>query len=788
MKKIIIFIGIILALFSCQQEVFNDGVSNECLLFATVHQYTPTDTRLVVSEEDEMAVVKWKSGDKLGIFGASLSNSAYLTSTLQEGTTSKTSDFAGTVMQSQEYYAFYPYIASSSSKEIMLKDLAIQDVKSNSWEGISEMLSMVSDGKSKPDNENRIEFTMKHICSIVELKIKSKNTPFALKQFTMSGNGIMARALLNIEDGSLNDVNFSGVDSQNFVTVNVSDLPKIGTDEFTTVRFVIYTVEQGKGKIVFNFYIDNGLGIPVVMDVKEDFVPGKRYIKELVLDASTAIEVWDGGQEEPTKSNSEGFIMIENAKQLAWMSANMKNIVGMKFIQMADIDLGSRKWATIGTMLSPFEGVFNGNGKKIYNLNVPVGDTFTIHKGLFGCIENSDISNVNIMNGNVLYGIAVTIATSGGVCGYAHNSSIINCYNNATVYIRGAGVLGGGICGFFSNDIANIISCTNDGSVVVSSYEFDAYAGGICGMGDVEDCFNNGSVSIKSGDFDAYAGGISGSGSVARCVNRGKVISKAQIEGVAGGIVGIGGYVVDNVNWGAVYTDASHSYAGGICGRPYTVVSGCTNFGDVCAYGESYGVIGSLTAVYAGGICAHIEKVKIVGCENHGSVYAQGEKAREIQVYAGGITGYDTWVTACFNTGNVSAKSSTNSNDVFAGGIVGLMFFYNYPYIIGSYSVAQKVESSASKAGGLSGSGFIVEFDEVINSYWLHDGPLGITQGYGEFGNTVGENNFAMTVSQMRDSKIVQQLNAALPADCGFKYGQAVSERENQGYPILIKK
>ena len=479
--------------------------------------------------------------------------------------------------------------------------------------------------------------------------------------------------------------------------------------------------------------------------------------------------------------------MIENARQLAWMSANMKNIKGKKFIQMVDIDLGSQKWATIGTMLSPFEGVFNGNGKKIYNLNVPQSDSFNIHRGLFGHVVNSDLSNINIMSGNVLYGTSITIGSSGGVCGYALDSSVINCYNNATIYIRGSGSMGGGICGFFSNSNTRIIACTNDGSVVVSTYHFDGYAGGICGMGDAEDCFNNGTVYIKSGDFNACAGGISGSGNVARCVNRGTVTLKAEIGGYAGGIAGMSSSNIDNVNWGTVYTDAAHSYAGGICGQPFKIVSGCTNFGDVYAYGEHYGVIGNLTAVYAGGICAFVEKIKIEGCENHGNVYAQGEKARDVQVYAGGITGYDAWVTACFNTGNVFAKTSVNSEDVFAGGITGLMSFYNYPYVIGSYSTAQKIESSSGKVGGLSGNGITIEFHKVINSYWLYDGNLGIKQGYGESGNYMGENNSAMSVLQMRN-QTVQQLNAALPSDCGFKFGQAVSERENQGYPVLIKK
>ena len=59
---------------------------------------------------------------------------------------------------------------------------------------------------------------------------------------------------------------------------------------------------------------------------------------------------------------------------------DLKNIstnVVQKYILMQNIDLDGDEWTPIGSMTSPFVGVFDGNGYEIINFTIAREQTYT---------------------------------------------------------------------------------------------------------------------------------------------------------------------------------------------------------------------------------------------------------------------------------------------------------------------------------------------------------------------------------------------------------------------------
>jgi hypothetical protein len=140
-----------------------------------------------------------------------------------------------------------------------------------------------------------------------------------------------------------------------------------------------------------------------------------------------------------------------------------------------DIDLSSySNWTPIGNSGCPFRGVFDGNYKKISNLNVYVGS----YAGLFGRIgtqsKNAEVKNLGVVNAYV-YGsqyVGIIAGLASGSDPYAVD--IQNVYT--TGYVEGYYYYVGGVVGSLQNwsGLKNSYSTAE----VYASY----YAGGLAGM------------------------------------------------------------------------------------------------------------------------------------------------------------------------------------------------------------------------------------------------------------------------------------------------------------------
>jgi len=166
-----------------------------------------------------------------------------------------------------------------------------------------------------------------------------------------------------------------------------------------------------------------------------------------------------------------------------------------------------------------------------------------------------------------------TSAYMGGIAGYIHgksnNLTISDCQNKGDIV--GTGV-GGGIVGYGSGDVSEIINCYNEGKIEANN------VGGIVGTmeGEVSLCVNYGKV-----NGTAAAGGIAAylmeEGSIQDCRNEGTIYSNNN----AGGIVGDSRDMVRNCyNIGEV---SGESVVGGIAGKNRSSVKTSYNIGKITA-------------------------------------------------------------------------------------------------------------------------------------------------------------------------------------------------------------
>ncbi len=149
-----------------------------------------------------------------------------------------------------------------------------------------------------------------------------------------------------------------------------------------------------------------------------------------------------------------------------------------------DIDLAVIDFYIIGNEVLPFSGVFDGSGKKIYNLSYTSKDKDYI--GLFGCVrgENAEIKKLGLIDPNNAGPSCV-----GSLVGYLKDGTITCCYVD---YVEGGSVSGywyvGGLVG------RNRGSITTSYSIITVSGE--KTVGGLVGLNDanITNCYSTGFV------------------------------------------------------------------------------------------------------------------------------------------------------------------------------------------------------------------------------------------------------------------------------------------------------
>lgn len=192
-----------------------------------------------------------------------------------------------------------------------------------------------------------------------------------------------------------------------------------------------------------------------------------------------------------------------------------------------DLDLSSiDNWTPIGTSVHPFDGIFDGGGHVIKNLNVSGSSNYN---GLFGYAIKATIYNMHLLNptvsgpdyvGTVVgyvdedshitdilvtsncsgdngYTAKATNGSVGGIVGRANNATIERCLFNG--WVKGTGWTGG-IIGNVNTNVT-IIDCSASDFVQNTknvSYEALPFTGGIVGGAGyvtIERCFARNTLS-----------------------------------------------------------------------------------------------------------------------------------------------------------------------------------------------------------------------------------------------------------------------------------------------------
>ncbi|MCL2020237.1 MAG: hypothetical protein FWG70_10845, partial [Oscillospiraceae bacterium] len=202
----------------------------------------------------------------------------------------------------------------------------------------------------------------------------------------------------------------------------------------------------------------------------------------------------------------------------------IRNNLGGNYRLTADIDLSGYEWTPIGTNVSPFIGIFDGNGHKISNLTI--NRSTSDYLGLFGrsggLIKNFDIENVNVTGRNFV----------SSVVGY--NTGIIT-----NVTVTGVGSLISGkqyASGFIGSNAGQISK-----SYTTVGVKGTTYVGGFSGVvigGVIDQCYATGNVTASDSRAGGFAGRFNGGSiTVRNCYSTGTVSNVSYSGGFIGEIV-----------------------------------------------------------------------------------------------------------------------------------------------------------------------------------------------------------------------------------------------------------
>jgi len=275
---------------------------------------------------------------------------------------------------------------------------------------------------------------------------------------------------------------------------------------------------------------------------------------------------------------------IYTAEDLAYIAErvneNDENYNSLHYLLMNDIDLseyGEGKafnngngWIPIGNSIYqsyqyPFKGTFDGGNNVISGLYIN-RKGYSNHEsvGLFGYINGGTVKNIGLEN------ISINIfdwscSYGGGIAGFVHSSTIVNCYTTGNFGGNGyTPWYGGGIAGYVVS--STIKNCYSTGDVSGGT------VGGIAGSvndSTIENCYSTGDVSATtdSAQYLAAAGGIAGSvdnSTIENCYSTGDVSSSQQAGGIAGEV--FNSTIENCYSTGDV---SSSQQAGGIAGEVF---------------------------------------------------------------------------------------------------------------------------------------------------------------------------------------------------------------------------
>lgn len=451
-------------------------------------------------------------------------------------------------------------------------------------------------------------------------------------------------------------------------------------------------VGYNNGKISYCVSNVQFIGEEVKVNVADNSIG--RYVGTIGNNHSIVYSdnVWNG--EVATKfdsgsGTSNDPYIIATPSELAYLKDSLVDnnyYEGVYFKVENSLDLNNITWSGIGLGMSQngFKGIFDGNNKRIYNVNI---STTGERKGFFNSVSG-DIKNVSLEGNIIVTGSnSKFVGLLTGIC----SGTIDNCVANGYVYSESshaAGLVGwngakditnstfigsvqaitviGGIVGYnakYNNVIGDITNCNNYSTIIGNAFALASESGaggivGVCGSNaTISNCVNHGLISAENAS--GGVGGIIGQNYVTNIVNSdnyGKIIAFDKVGGIIGYSRNSTAVVTNCNNKEGALIQAKHS-AGGISGYNYASIENCVNEGIIdCDDDKKYGY-------WVGGIVGMDgSPAPITNCINKGNVYGIGSSSGGV----GGIAGsnYKSEIKLCENQGQITGLYRV-------GGIVG---------------------------------------------------------------------------------------------------------------------
>jgi len=341
------------------------------------------------------------------------------------------------------------------------------------------------------------------------------------------------------------------------------------------------------------------------------------------------------------------YLTLENGCYLIQSEADF--IPLMAFAQLPDLSF--RLTANLnlsglpGYFVPLLAGDFDGGGRSISNLSVSTTNLNTV--GLFGCVSNAQICDLEITDFNLSGGVQI-----GGLVGNAGEGTVIhNCSASGTIQQHGFQTQNnyyalGGLVGFAVHAV--IDTCEAEINIVATGNP--RYIGGLVGRAEytqIHACSSDGVVLynyFSTVDLFTKTGGLAGSvsetwlsdcrseawvtaynwvgGLVGSC-DSGSSIERSFSSGEVHGIDRVGGLV------GAVSEDAEvsacsstatvsgYNKVGGLVGSNNGSLANCYAMGSVNGGNEVGGLLGSLE-------CWYVLFGSIANCYSTGQVIGSG--------------------------------------------------------------------------------------------------------------------------------------------------------------------
>lgn len=331
---------------------------------------------------------------------------------------------------------------------------------------------------------------------------------------------------------------------------------------------------------------------------------------------------------------------------------------------VADIDfndIAEQRWVAIGTEERPWDGIFNGNGKKIYNL--------ATSQPIFGHCEGASIKNTTI-DVSAAFEVSESIGNELNMASFANSivgTTIENCKNYANLTLiaiedtHEASFVGGLVCKMDGESY--IKNSANLGNITISQVNSAITAGGLVaqiGSGEIEASTNSGKILFLD---EVY------------------IPKKAlYVGGVAGNITEVDGKLLNCSNNGAIQLAGSNIGAtiavGGVAAACNGTISGCANGAkgtisttlkaNTHRVGGIVGTVGTdekmLISENSNGATINYSPMTTRGTDDEGRILALGGIVGYVSNANGQIVG---------NTNNSSLESASSIRYVYVGGVLG---------------------------------------------------------------------------------------------------------------------